>query len=130
MSTEEARRDVRHVKAARELLRWDQGRLAEESGLSLVSVRRYEAGTGAVADRIERDIILALEKAGAVFVSAGELDDMEVSGGVLLRSSAQPDEPAAKKVYVYGVGKSPGRPVGRRDASARRSRAVKPDQIE
>ena len=117
-------RDVRHVKASRELLRWDQEKLAREAGLSLVSVRRYEAARDEVADSIGVAILAALEKAGVVFVDAGKTAGTEVSGGVLLRSSACPEPPASKRIYVY-ADKSPGRPAGTKDTASRKERVDK-----
>lgn len=125
MSSNDTIRDVRHVKAARELLRWDQERLAREAGLSVVSVRRYEAARAPIAADIERSVVAALETAGVVFVHAGEVDDAEVSGGVLLRTTARPESPAAKRVYVYGAGRPAGRPAGKKDASVRKHRSPK-----
>ena len=118
-------RDVRHVKAARELLRWTQERLAEMADLSLVSVRRYEAAKDPIAESIERDVVDALERAGVVFVAEGEVVDVTASSGVLLRTTANPDEPAPKKLYFYGAGSSRGRPAGKTEASARKPRALR-----
>ena len=58
------------VKAARALLGWSQGDLAEASGVSHPSIKRLEADTGELggyADTREK-IVGALEKAGVIFV--------------------------------------------------------------
>ncbi len=113
------------MKAARELLRWNQERLAETAGLSIASVRRYEAAKEPIAASIEEGILGALQRAGVVFVAEGEFADTPVSGGVLLRTSAEPDERAEKKIYVYGATTPPGRPVGRVEPKSRKPRTGK-----
>ncbi len=69
------------VRAARGLLRIEQDDLARRAEVSVATVRRIEAvgGTGRVAPETVRRVRLALEAAGAEFVT----------GGVLRR---QPDE--------------------------------------
>ena len=123
MPSNDATKDVRHVKAARELLRWDQRRLAEAADLSLASVRRYEAARGGVAEGIERGIITALEMAGVVFVASGDHDDIPVSGGVLLRRGARPEPPLEKRIYVYTDALA-GRPSGKKDGAKRKPRVT------
>ena len=58
------------IRAGRMLLRWDQKTLAEEAGVSHVTVRRLEARPGPlVADRSTiAKLRSALESAGIVFV--------------------------------------------------------------
>ena len=63
------------VRAARALLRLEQTELAERSGVSLPSIKRFEAMTGAIHARavtVEK-IRRALETLGAIFIpSNGE----------------------------------------------------------
>jgi hypothetical protein len=62
-----------HVRAARALLRWEQRRLAEESGISLPTIGRLEMQPGvlsAYADTTSA-IKAALERAGIVFLNDG-----------------------------------------------------------
>jgi predicted transcriptional regulator len=58
------------VKAARALLGWSQGDLAEASGVSHPSIKRLEAETGLLGGRDDTaaKIVGALEKAGVIFV--------------------------------------------------------------
>jgi predicted transcriptional regulator len=58
------------VRAARALLRWEQKRLAEASGVSLASIKRLEALPGVVKAQplTLRAIRSALESAGVIFV--------------------------------------------------------------
>jgi transcriptional regulator with XRE-family HTH domain len=54
-------------RAARALLDWTQGRLSEETGLSTVTIRSFEAGRDA-RDSNRRLLRLAFEKAGVEFL--------------------------------------------------------------
>lgn len=54
-------------RAARALLDWTQGRLSEETGLSTVTIRSFEAGRDA-RESNRRLLRLALEKAGIEFL--------------------------------------------------------------
>ncbi len=59
------------IKAARMLLAWDQHRLADEAGLSPVTVKRIEAVPGPVSTtaKTEEKIRVALEKSGIEFLT-------------------------------------------------------------
>lgn len=61
---------IEQVKAARALLRWSQVDLAEASGVSLPTIKRLEAGTGALGGLSSTvDAIRgALETAGILFI--------------------------------------------------------------
>lgn len=65
---------VRQIKAARALLAWSQETLAEQSGVSLPTVRRLEAQDGALGGRQDTGLKLqaALEKAGIDFQTADD----------------------------------------------------------
>lgn len=62
---------IRQVKAARALLGWSQGDLARESGVSDPTIKRLEAGDGALGGRNETGdkIRSALEAAGVEFIA-------------------------------------------------------------
>ena len=86
------------IRAARALLRWEQKRLAETSGLSLETVKRLEgivgpvsANTGTVAK-----LQAALEAAGVAFIPEGAYQG-EGGPGVRLRST-----PAAEGDKLVG----------------------------
>ena len=100
--------DERYVRAARELLRWTQGRLAAEAGLSLTTVKRFEAD-GAMSGSTEDAILAALVEAGVVFLPADESADPPLAGAVALKASAVPDGPPPKRVYNYKAARR-GRP--------------------
>ena len=74
------------MKAARALLGWDQRRLAEESGLSLPTVRRMEASENNVRGNVDSlvKVVEALERAGVELIGPGATS--EAAGrGVRLR---------------------------------------------
>ncbi len=62
---------VRQVKAARALLAWSQGALAEASGLSESIVARLEAQDGEIDGRADggAKLLMALKSAGVVFLA-------------------------------------------------------------
>ena len=59
---------VRQIKAARALLAWSQGALAEASGVSEPTVARLEAQDGDLGGRAGAKIVVALEAAGVIFL--------------------------------------------------------------
>ena len=69
-SAEEAVVSVRQIKAARALLGWSQGDLAEASGLSEATVAGLEAQDGDLGGRAGgAKIVAALEVAGVIFLA-------------------------------------------------------------
>lgn len=52
---------------ARELLRWDQLRLSQESGVSLLKLRAYETGAARLRSISQQAIAYAFEKQGLLF---------------------------------------------------------------
>jgi transcriptional regulator with XRE-family HTH domain len=70
-------------RAARALLDWTQGALAEATGLSVVTVRAFEKG-GEMRDSNKTLIVLAFEKAGVDFIPANG-----GGAGVRLRNTDQ-----------------------------------------
>lgn len=63
---------IGQVKAARALLDWSQSTLAGESGVSEPTIKRLEAGEGALGGRDEtiQKIVSTLEAAGVEFIHA------------------------------------------------------------
>jgi transcriptional regulator with XRE-family HTH domain len=61
------------VRAARALLRLDQTKLAQEAGISVVTLRRLEAdgGLAKVAPATVDEVRRVLEKAGVEFIDRG-----------------------------------------------------------
>lgn len=74
-------------RAARSLLNWTQGDLAERVGLSAVSVRAFEKG-GAIRDSNAAKIVEAFEVAGVVIIAPG---DISQGGGGGVRFRDEPD---------------------------------------
>lgn len=69
----------RHVRAARTLLDWTKVRAAQECGVGVNTIGRFEEGSGKLTPRTIADIIRAFEAAGIIFVRA------ESGSGVLLK---------------------------------------------
>jgi transcriptional regulator with XRE-family HTH domain len=61
------------IRAARALLRLDQASLAQDAGISVVTLRRLEEqhGLSKVAPATVHQVRLALERAGAEFIDRG-----------------------------------------------------------
>ena len=61
---------IRQIKAARSLLGWSQEDLADQSAISLPTIKRLEAGDGSLGGRKEtiEAIHSALSKGGVVFI--------------------------------------------------------------
>ena len=61
------------MKAARMLLGWDQGRLAQEAGLSLPTIQRMEASEGNVRCNVDSlvKVVEALERGGVELIAEG-----------------------------------------------------------
>jgi hypothetical protein len=70
------------IRAARALLRMEQGTLAEASGLSLPTIKRLEGQVGAISANTSTEAALraAFTKAGVVFI-----DENGEGPGVRLR---------------------------------------------
>ncbi len=84
------------IRAARALLGLDQRRLAELAGLSLPTVQRMEASTGAqVRGNVESlmKIVDALEKAGVELIAEGAVSPAG-GRGVRLRAAPAAEEPS------------------------------------
>ena len=60
------------LRAARGLIEWNQGKLAEESGLALSTIRRMEGERGLLRSSAENvlRVQIALEDAGVIFIDA------------------------------------------------------------
>ena len=61
---------IRQIKAARALVGWSQGDLADKSGISVPTIKRLEAAEGDIGGRAETGaaLVAALEKAGVEFI--------------------------------------------------------------
>jgi predicted transcriptional regulator len=61
---------IRQLKAARALLAWSQGDLAEASGISEPTIARLESTDGPIGGRADTAtaLVTALEKAGVEFI--------------------------------------------------------------
>ena len=80
---------VRVVKAARELLQWNQQDLAQASVVGVATLRRFEAGE-AIKDGTLAKLLDALERAGVVFLEPTRVGRHSVRDGVALKASAVP----------------------------------------
>ena len=62
---------IRQIKAARALVGWSQGDLADKSGISVPTIKRLEAANGDIGGRAETGdaLVVALEKAGVEFIA-------------------------------------------------------------
>jgi predicted transcriptional regulator len=76
---------IQQIKAGRALVSWSQGDLAAASGVSIPTVKRLEAGGGALGGREDtgRRLIGTLESAGVIFI-----DENGEGPGVRLRKAA------------------------------------------
>lgn len=84
------------IRAARALLGMDQRRLADIAGLSLPTIQRMEASTGAqVRGNVESvmKIVDALERAGVELIAEGAASPAG-GRGVRLKPNPVPEEPA------------------------------------
>jgi len=84
------------IRAARALLGMDQRRLAEIAGLSLPTIQRMEASTGAqVRGNVDSvvKIVDALERAGVELIGEGAAS-LVGGRGVRLKAAAAPEESA------------------------------------
>lgn len=73
------------MRAARALLGWDQRRLAEESGVSLPTIRRMEKSEGNVRGNVDTlvKVVEALERGGVILLA----EDESGGRGVRLKGS-------------------------------------------
>jgi predicted transcriptional regulator len=62
---------IRQIKAARALVGWSQGDLADKAGISVPTIKRLEAAEGDIGGRAETGaaLVAALEKAGVEFIA-------------------------------------------------------------
>ncbi|RWA59260.1 MULTISPECIES: helix-turn-helix transcriptional regulator [unclassified Bacteria] len=71
----------RHVRAARTLLDWTKARAAQECGVGVNTIGRFEEGYETLTPRTVGDIVRTFEANGVIFVRA------DVGAGVFLRST-------------------------------------------
>jgi transcriptional regulator with XRE-family HTH domain len=60
-------------KSIREWLQWHQSDLAEASGLSIATVKRFETGLARVSEEAIEKLKAAFETAGVEFLAAGQV---------------------------------------------------------
>ncbi|TPL33739.1 helix-turn-helix transcriptional regulator [Mesorhizobium sp. B2-4-8] len=83
--------DASQIKAARALIDWSQGDLAEKSGLALATIKRMEKlGPGRSALSNVEAVKAALERAGVLFIDAN-------GNGVGVRLRASPSSQSGKQ---------------------------------
>ena len=65
---------VAQLRAARALLGWSQGELAEASGLAIATIKRMESARGPMKSSAENVLKVqqALEDAGVIFIDQGD----------------------------------------------------------
>lgn len=85
------------VRAARELLRWDQKRLAERAKVGVATVRRFETGMAVSSETVEA-IARALRQAGVAFLGPGN-PGVGIKEGVALTSKGSPLDRPGRRVY-------------------------------
>lgn len=78
------------IRAARELLRWDQKELAKRAKVGLATLRRFESGSKINPDRVEA-ILDALRTAGVAFFGP-ESPEIACREGVALTTAGKPLE--------------------------------------
>jgi hypothetical protein len=83
------------IKAARQLLRWDQSQLAAEIGKHATMVRRLELGQK-VSPSLRQDVLDALRRGGVEFLPACTIGGIPTVGGVALRAE---NKMGPRKVY-------------------------------
>lgn len=72
----------RHIRAARTLLDWTKARAAQECGVGINTIGRFEGGVETLTLRTVSDIVRTFVANGVIFVRA------DVGAGVLLRQPA------------------------------------------
>lgn len=96
------------IRAARELLRWDQDMLAARAKVGIATLRRFEGG-GDISDEKIEAIVAALQSAGVAFLGP-KTRRVDVKSGVALTDAAIPEQRPPKRVYSArlprGTGKS------------------------
>jgi predicted transcriptional regulator len=74
---------IPQLRAARALLGWSQADLAENAGLSEISVKNIERGAATPKTSTMEALITAIEKAGVEFTNGGQ-------PGVRMKAKAKP----------------------------------------
>ncbi len=71
----------RDVRAARILLEWTKARAAQECGVGINTIGRFEEGSGKLTPRTVTDIVRTFQAAGIIFL------ECDTGSGVLLNRS-------------------------------------------
>ena len=94
MDTDTKRRIVR---AARELLQWDQGKFAAALKVGTATLKRFEAGYAASEQSV--DLMLSgLAPIGVIVIERSSIGGLEVLAGVALLTSAEIGDPRQTRV--------------------------------
>ena len=71
-------------RAARALVDWSQGELAQKLGVSVLTIKRMESGSANVSDDVHKRAREALEAAGVAFTNGGEPGvKLRAAGGII-----------------------------------------------
>lgn len=73
-------------RAARGLLKWTQEDLAERSGVGPLAINKFEGGKTSPHKATLTVLKEAFEKAGVIFISAGEVANSSDGPGVRLKT--------------------------------------------
>ncbi|NGP16532.1 helix-turn-helix domain-containing protein [Devosia aurantiaca] len=72
----------RHLRAARTLLTWTKAQAAEECGVGVNTIGRFEDGSSGLTPRTVADIVRAFEANGVMFITT------DFGSGVVLKQEA------------------------------------------
>ncbi len=86
------------VRAARALLGWSQPQLGDAAGLGISSIADFERERRTATERTTSKIRAALERAGIVFLAAGEVADG--GPGVRLRATVEAAKMTDKDLVI------------------------------
>ena len=72
------------LRAARALVGWSQGELAQKLGVPVATIKRMESGGAPVSDEIRKRAKETMEAAGVTFTNGGEPGvKLRAAGGII-----------------------------------------------